>query len=70
MANLRIKNGDELYDENNRMVGIRQPDGTETLFVTAEQNATGGYLSKTWTGSQAQYDAIAVKDNSTLYVIV
>ncbi len=39
--------------------------------VTAETNSlTGIYIQVIWTGSQAQYDSIAVKVDTTLYVIV
>lgn len=40
-------------------------------MVTSEVNPlTGGMIKTIWTGSQAQYDAIAVKDNNTLYVVI
>lgn len=43
----------------------------ETYVVTSNANPTSGITIATiWNGSQAQYDAIAVKDDSTLYVIV
>lgn len=38
--------------------------------VGAEVDPLTGGISVLWSGSQAEYDAIAVKDNSTLYVIV
>lgn len=31
---------------------------------------TGTGIKNIWTGSQAEYDAIAVKDGATLYVII
>jgi len=40
-------------------------------IVRAKSNPlTGGIVNLIWNGTQAQYDAIAVKDASTLYVIV
>lgn len=38
--------------------------------VTAEVNELTGGITKIWSGSQAEYDAIAVKADDTLYVIV
>lgn len=38
--------------------------------VRSETDGVTGGISVLWSGSQAEYDAIAVKDNSTLYVIV
>ena len=39
--------------------------------VMADVNpATGLGIQSIWNGSQAQYDAISVKDGATLYVIV
>lgn len=39
--------------------------------VTAQTNpVTGGIIKTLWTGTQAQYDAIATKDANTMYVIV
>lgn len=31
---------------------------------------TGGIVKTLWSGTQAQYDAISVKDADTLYIIV
>lgn len=40
-------------------------------MMTTEINPlTGNIIKNIWNGTQAQYDAIAVKDDSTLYVIV
>jgi hypothetical protein len=45
--------------------------GDVPAVVTATTNpVTGGIIKTIWNGSQAEYDAIAVKDDSTLYVIV
>ena len=42
-----------------------------TGVVTSTANPSSGVSIKTiWNGSQAEYDAIAVKDGTTLYVIV
>lgn len=39
--------------------------------LSAVVDGTGtGAIGSVWKGTQAQYDAIAVKDDSTLYVIV
>mgnify|MGYP000417363033 CR=1 FL=1 len=38
--------------------------------VTATANLTGGSIKTLWVGTQAQYDAIAVKDTNTQYNIV
>lgn len=43
--------------------------GADASPMLATKTLTGG-ISVLWSGSQAEYDAIAVKDNSTLYVIV
>lgn len=53
-----------------------QVNGSATLSAdpnTAMQAATKQYADRKWTkwvGSQAEYDAVAVKDPATLYVIV
>lgn len=40
-------------------------------LVSSQTNPLSGLSIKTiWNGSQTQYDAIAVKDDATLYVIV
>lgn len=39
-------------------------------LVKYQNNDVNGGITKIWTGTQAQYDALAVKDDSTLYVIV
>lgn len=47
------------------------PSGRERDIVTATTNpVTGVIINTIWNGTQAQYDAIAVKDDATLYVIV
>lgn len=44
-------------------------DGTDTYFVKAEviKNQQNNSSLKYWTGTKAQYDAIATKDNDTIY---
>ena len=45
--------------------------GQQVGLVSSKTNPFTGLSIKTiWNGSQAQYDAISVKDDSTLYVIV
>jgi hypothetical protein len=71
MANFQIRNGDELFDEDGRLVGVRNPNGSETLFVTAQTDpVTGGGITSIWKGTQAAYDALGTYSDSTLYVIV
>ena len=46
-------------------------DQFDGVPVYGETNVlTGGIVNLIWNGTQAQYDAIAVKDPATLYVIV
>lgn len=55
---------------NGTLVSVLDHEGKEIGgLVTSSTDVTGG-ISVLWSGSQAEYDAIAVKDNSTLYVIV
>ena len=51
-------------------VGFKKKDGTEGGLVTVDVNPVTGGITKIWSGSQAEYDAIAVKADDTLYVIV
>lgn len=38
--------------------------------VTARANTLTGGITKIWTGTQAEYDAIATPADDTLYIIV
>jgi hypothetical protein len=55
-------------------VKVRQPDGTYVIAGMPGPpgppgpSGAGGW--KKWTGTQAEYDAVAAKDPDTLYVIV
>lgn len=44
--------------------------GVPVPVVTSQTNLVTGGIAKIWTGTQAQYDAIATKATDTLYVIV
>ena len=56
----------------NELVGIKDSvDGEERVIAFSETNSVSGLVIKTlWVGTQAQYDAIAVKDANTQYNIV
>lgn len=49
---------------------IEEYTDSEGHVVTGKVDPVTGGITKIWTGTQAEYDAIAVKDDSTLYVIV
>ncbi len=69
----KLKSGTPfVYDENDRVVGIRDPHtGTDTDLVTATTSPGGGIgITQIVSLTQAQYDAIVTKDPATLYVIV
>lgn len=69
----KLKSGTPfVYDENDRVVGIRDPHtGTDTDLVTAVTSPGGGVgITQIVSLTQAQYDAIVTKDAATLYVIV
>ena len=69
----KLKSGTPfVYDENDRVVGIRDPHtGTDTDLVTAVTNPGGGIgITQIVSLTQSQYDAIVTKDAATLYVIV
>lgn len=69
----KLKSGTPfVYDENDRVVGIRDPHtGTDTDLVTAVTSPGGGVgITQIVSLTQAQYGAIATKDPATLYVIV
>ena len=69
----KLKSGTPfVYDENDRVVGIRDPHtGTDTDLVTAVTSPGGGTgITQIVSLTQAQYDAIVTKDAATLYVIV
>lgn len=42
----------------------------DNTIVTAKTDPVTGGITKIWTGTQAQYDAIATKADDTLYIIV
>ena len=69
----KLKSGTPfVYDENDRVVGIRDPHtGTDTDLVTAVTGQGGGIgITNILSLTQAQYDALITKDPATLYVIV
>ena len=69
----KLKSGTPfVYDENDRVVGIRDPHtGTDTDLVTAVTGPGGGIgITNILSLTQAQYDALITKDPATLYVIV
>ena len=69
----KLKSGTPfVYDENDRVVGIRDPHtGTDTDLVTAVTGpGGGGGITQVVSLTQTQYDAIVTKDAATLYVIV
>lgn len=42
----------------------------QMLALSGVVQTVAGGITKIWTGTQAQYDAIATKDDDTLYIIV
>lgn len=52
-------------DVDNKSVSLNSNDEIQTVGVIDQNNTTKAI--KTWTGTKAQYDAIATKDNDTLY---
>ena len=69
----KLKSGTPfVYDENDRVVGIRDPHtGTDTDLVTAVTSPGGGIgITQIVSLTQSQYDALVTKDAATLYVIV
>ena len=59
------------YDNDGDIVSIHKRRGGPPLnFVLSKSNQFTGGISIIAKVTQAQYDAIAIKDNSTLYVIV
>ena len=69
----KLKSGTPfVYDENDRVVGIRDPHtGTDTDLVTAVTGPGGGVgITQIVSLTRAQYDAIVAKGPATLYVIV
>ena len=69
----KLKSGTPfVYDENDRVVGIRDPHtGTDTDLVTSVTGPGGGVgITNMLSLTQAQYDALVTKDPATLYVIV
>ena len=69
----KLKSGTPfVYDENDRVVGIRDPHtGTDTDLVTSVTSPGGGVgIAQIVSLTQSQYDALATKNPATLYVIV
>ncbi len=56
-------------DQSGKVIGLKTPEGDDVDVVLVEKNLTGG-VTKIAKLTQAQYDALAVKDDSTLYIIV
>ena len=69
----KLKSGTPfVYDENDRVVGIRDPHtGTDTDLVTAVMGPGGGTgITQIVSLTQSQYDALVTKNPAVLYVIV
>ena len=75
-TNIKTLNGESILGSGNMDVGSdndnlsitkNSSDKIQTIGVI-NQNSTSTAI-KTWTGTKAQYDAIATKDNNTLYNI-
>lgn len=56
--------------QNKKASWVDKAYGEGSTQVFSEINAASGGIKYIWKGSQAQYDAISVKDDSTLYVVV
>lgn len=41
----RIRNGDEIVDDNGTLIGVRNPDGSDTLFVTSQTDPVTGVIA-------------------------
>lgn len=52
---------------DNKSITTNSSDQIQSIGVINQNNTTSAI--KTWTGTRAQYDAIATKDNNTLYNI-
>lgn len=60
-----------LFDHaTGEFVGVVDNNGKETMLVKYEVDPVTGVIAKIAKLTQAQYDALAIKDDSTLYVIV
>jgi len=65
----------EVYTDIGGNTTVEYSDDTTNKFnvadtVTASTNPlTGGIVKTIWNGTQAQYDALAVKDPEVLYVV-
>ena len=59
-----------LVTANDLGAGYRDNDGVERNLVTSAINPVTGGITLISKLTQAEYDALAVKDASTLYVIV
>ena len=47
---------------------IDNSDADDSVEVYTKEQCDERFM-KMWSGTQAQYDALAVKDNNTLYII-
>ena len=73
MANIQQihPNDSWVLDSDNKVIGVQTKNTTaEFGNVTATTDPLTGKIQTIAKLTQAQYDAIAVKDDSTLYVIV
>lgn len=51
-------------------ISITKQAGAQGIVINNEEVVTSPSILHIWKGTQAQYDAITTKDNSTLYIIV
>lgn len=72
-TNIKTINGSSLLGNGNLLVSALSDNSTISKNTSDELQAIavidnrGGSAIKTWTGTKAQYDAVSVKDNNTLY---
>ena len=60
-----------VFNQDGSVTQIVSGSGVDSGLVTSTKNTVSGlYFNKAWVGTQAQYDAIAVKDANTQYNIV
>lgn len=66
-SNLRV-----VFNDDGSVAQLVSGSAVDSGLVTSTRNPVtgGGGIKTLWSGSQAAYDAIAVKDDSTLYIIV
>ena len=71
MSNWKVGPGGRLYHPTTgAYVGQLDDNGNEQLVVSAFPSGTGIVFTSTTQLTQAQYDALAVKDPAVMYVIV